>query len=175
VWIATERILTQAQPGQVIVSKGNLMARIHQWIHASPHLGSDDASDDAASRGLVGYSRPPLSTTYVAPRNEVEQTIANIWQELLGLDQVGVRDSFFDLGGHSLLAIQVISRLREAFPVEVEMRNLLFESPTVEGIATVIAAQLPQDDTLDEMATLLAEVQRLSSEEVQAQLAGGDS
>ena len=167
VWMATERILGRGTPGQTVVSKGDLLARRAQWIHSSPRLDVSQQTDN-------GHHRPQLSTAYVAPSNDVEATIAGIWQDLLGLEQVGVHDSFFDLGGHSLLAIQVISRLREAFPVEVEMRNLLFEAPTVAGIAAVITEQLPQTEDLDTMAALLAEVQSLSSDEVQVQLAGGD-
>ena len=169
VWTATERILTQV-PGQIVISKGSLSDRIAKWIHPSPRL-----EPEADGKPQSTHHRPQISTAYVAPRNEVEKTIAGIWQDLLGLEQVGVHDSFFDLGGHSLLAIQVISRLREAFPVEVEMRNLLFEAPTVAGIAAVIAEQLPQTEELDTMAALLAEVQSLSTEEVQAQLAGGEA
>ncbi|MEM9161536.1 MAG: beta-ketoacyl synthase N-terminal-like domain-containing protein, partial [Cyanobacteria bacterium P01_F01_bin.4] len=152
VWTATERILTQANPGQIVVSKGDLQARLAKWIHATPHIDTHDSG----SEGSGTHSRPQLSTAYVAPRNDVEQTIATIWQDLLGLEQVGIHDSFFDLGGHSLLAIQVISRLREAFPVDLEMRNLLFEAPTVAGIAAMIAEQIPQTEDLDTMAALLA-------------------
>ncbi|MEM9976606.1 MAG: beta-ketoacyl synthase N-terminal-like domain-containing protein [Cyanobacteria bacterium P01_D01_bin.2] len=169
VWTATERILTQV-PGQIVISKGSLSDRIAKWIHPSPRLETE-----ADGKPQSTHHRPQISTAYVAPGNEVEKTIAGIWQDLLGLEQVGVHDSFFDLGGHSLLAIQVISRLREVFPVEVEMRNLLFEAPTVASIAAVIAEELPQTEELDTMAALLAEVQSLSTEEVQAQLAGGEA
>ncbi|MEN8444208.1 MAG: beta-ketoacyl synthase N-terminal-like domain-containing protein, partial [Cyanobacteria bacterium J06555_13] len=117
VWQATERILTQAVPGQTIVSKGDLSARHKKWIQPTPHpLASPQTADQAENQEGTSYSRPRLSIAYVAPRNEVEETISTIWQDLLGLEKVGVNDSFFDLGGHSLLAIQVISRLREAFP-----------------------------------------------------------
>jgi len=178
-WQATERILTKAAPGQFIVSKGDLLARYHQWIEAIPSAQpiqeTDNPRSDGSTQTEKSYSRPQLSTAYVAPRNTTETTIATIWQNLLGLEKIGVNDSFFDLGGHSLLAIQVISRLREAFPVDIEMSNLLFEAPTVAKIAAVIDEQLPQQSELDEMAALLAEVQTLSTEEVQTQLAGGDA
>ncbi|MEO0515668.1 MAG: beta-ketoacyl synthase N-terminal-like domain-containing protein [Cyanobacteria bacterium P01_A01_bin.116] len=186
VWQATERILTQASPGQTIVSKGDLCDRYQRWIHAQPHqptraglsptISPKAGHDNTHSGQSLGqsYSRPQLSTAYVPPGNDVEARIATIWKDLLGIEKVGVNDNFFDLGGHSLLAIQVISRLREAFPVEIEMRNLLFEAPTVAKIAAVIAEQLPQENELDEMAALLAEVQTLSTEEIQAQLSGGD-
>ncbi|MEL7224775.1 MAG: phosphopantetheine-binding protein, partial [Cyanobacteria bacterium J06576_12] len=176
VWQATERILTRRISGQIIVSKGDLLARHRKWIHATPHQASAlQKVDQTATSDSQSYSRPLLSTPYVAPRNEVEESIAAIWKDLLGLEKIGIDDSFFDLGGHSLLAIQVISRLREAFPVAVEMRNLLFEAPTVAKIAAVIAEQLPQESEMDEMAALLAEVKTLSTEEVQAQLIGGDA
>ncbi|MBE9060863.1 type I polyketide synthase [cf. Phormidesmis sp. LEGE 11477] len=178
-WQATERILTQATPGQIIVSKGDLFARHRRWIKAVPSVQlieeTNNSQSDGSTQSDKSYSRPQLSTAYAAPRNTTEITIAAIWQDLLGLEKIGVNDSFFDLGGHSLLAIQVISRLREAFPVDIEMRNLLFEAPTVAKIAAVIDEQLPQQSELDEMAVLLAEVQTLSIEEVQTQLAGGDA
>ena len=166
VWAATERILTAAQPGQIAVSKGDLVARINQWIHAAPRPQLASELSTATNHG-----RPQLTTPYTPPRNDVEHTIATIWQDLLGVESVGIHDSFFDLGGHSLLAIQAISRLREAFPVAIEMRSLLFEAPTVAGIAAAIAEHIPNDGELDEMAALLDEVQTLSSEEVQRQLA----
>jgi Tat protein secretion system quality control protein TatD with DNase activity len=68
------------------------------------------------------------------------------------------------------LAIQAISRLRETFEVELPLRNLLFETPTVAGIATVIAQHQPQPEELQEMAALLAEVKNLSPDEVQQYL-----
>ncbi len=84
--------------------------------------------------------------TLVAPRTPVEQTLASIWSELLGLTRVGVHDNFFESGGHSLLATQLISRVREKFQVEVALRQL-FERPTIELFATVIeeAQQVPAE------------------------------
>ncbi|MFE1744012.1 amino acid adenylation domain-containing protein [Coleofasciculus sp. H7-2] len=84
-------------------------------------------------------ARPELDSAYIAPRTAIEEVVAGIWTQVLGLQQVGMRDRFFDLGGHSLLATQVISRLREAFQVELPLRYL-FESPTVAGLAERIEA-----------------------------------
>jgi acyl carrier protein len=75
-------------------------------------------------------SRPDQSVTFVAPRSPIEQQLADIWGEVLRLEQVGIHDNFFEFGGHSLLATQVISRLRQAFGVELPVRTL-FEAPTV--------------------------------------------
>ncbi len=78
---------------------------------------------------------------YTAPRDPIEEMIAGIWAEVLGPrrtgGRVGVHDSFFALGGHSLLATQVLSRLRQAFAVEMPLRSL-FEHPTVAGLATAV-------------------------------------
>ena len=77
---------------------------------------------------------------YVAPRNHLEQQIADIWKDVLGLEQVGIHDNFFDLGGHSLLATQVVSRLRTTFNIELPLRSL-FERPTVGELSDLIRSQ----------------------------------
>jgi amino acid adenylation domain-containing protein/FkbH-like protein len=82
--------------------------------------------------------RPELETQYVAPANSVEEHIAKIWQEVLGINQIGVRDDFFELGGHSLFAAQVISRMREAFGIEPPVAAL-FEASTVTTLAGAVA------------------------------------
>ncbi|MFL6196328.1 MAG: amino acid adenylation domain-containing protein, partial [Thermoanaerobaculia bacterium] len=82
-------------------------------------------------------ARRELERDFVAPRSESEESIAAIFAEVLGLDRVGVTESFFDLGGHSLLLPQVIHKLRSAFQVEVPLRAL-FDEPTVEGLAITI-------------------------------------
>ena len=74
---------------------------------------------------------------YVAPRTPVEQTLAEIWSRVLGVDHVGVYDDFFELGGHSLLAMQAISRVRASFQVELSVRDL-FDRPTISQLAQVV-------------------------------------
>ncbi|MEP7010062.1 MAG: amino acid adenylation domain-containing protein, partial [Acidobacteriota bacterium] len=73
----------------------------------------------------------------VAPRNPFEEVLAGLWADLLGLDRIGTDQGFFDLGGHSLLATQLMSRVREAFRIEIPLRTL-FEEPTVAGLAARI-------------------------------------
>src|SRR6185295_501371 len=77
-------------------------------------------------------------------RTVVEEVLAGIFGEVLGQQQVDAWDNFFDLGGHSLLASQVISRVREAFAVQLQLREL-FESPTVSGLAAIIEAAQRED------------------------------
>ena len=80
---------------------------------------------------------PELATAYQAPRNPVEEMLSNIWAQVLGVERVGVYDNFFELGGHSLRATQLVSRVREAFKIEVPVRSL-FDAPTVSGLAVVV-------------------------------------
>ena len=74
-----------------------------------------------------------------APRTDIENMLAGIWSHVLNVEQVGAHDNFFELGGHSLIATQLISRVREAFDVDVQL-SALFESPTVAGLAAKIEA-----------------------------------
>jgi amino acid adenylation domain-containing protein/thioester reductase-like protein len=80
-----------------------------------------------------------LAAEYISPRTATEKRLAPLWAEILRVERVGSRDSFFDLGGHSLLATQVISRVRTEFGVELPLRKL-FEASTLASFATVIDA-----------------------------------
>ncbi|WP_103667734.1 type I polyketide synthase [Pseudanabaena sp. BC1403] len=119
----------------------------------------------------TGHQRSLQSTTYLAPSNAIEQRIAELWQAQLGIAQVGIHDNFFELGGHSLLAVRLVSQIREMYPVELSLRTLLSEAPTVSGLANVIAEQISEPDNSDEMAQILAEIEKLSRDEVTAELA----
>jgi len=155
-----------AGPGVAAVSRADLNARRRQWLHTRGHAPEETPA------GRLAHPRPALNTAFEAPRNDVEQRIACLWQDLLRLDRVGIHDSFFDLGGHSLLAIQAVGRLRQLFPVQLELRDLLDGTPTVAGIAALVSARLPDAEGLDRMAALLAEVEALSNEAVTAELSG---
>ena len=116
-------------------------------------------------------TRPELAIPFVAPRMPIEQRVAQIWAETLGLEQVGINDPFLDLGGHSLLATQIASRVREAFQVDIRLQSLL-EAATIADMAVLIgqrqADMLPQA----ELALLLTEVEALSEGEIRQRLPG---
>jgi amino acid adenylation domain-containing protein len=82
-----------------------------------------------------------VEATYVAPRNATEQTLAAIWQRVLGREGIGVDDDFFELGGHSLLATQVVVRVAEALQVDVPLAGL-FQARTLGGLSAMIEAIL---------------------------------
>ncbi|MBW4678523.1 MAG: amino acid adenylation domain-containing protein [Microcoleus vaginatus WJT46-NPBG5] len=108
--------------------------------------------------------------TFVAPRTPIEEKLADIWAEVLRLEKISIYDNFFELGGHSLLATQVISRLRQAFQIELPLTHL-FEFPTVADLAVIISQNLEQQSEDEVFAQMLAELEQLSEEEVQEFLA----
>ena len=87
---------------------------------------------------------PERESNFVAPRYPLEEALAGIWSEVLGLDLVGIHDNFFDLGGHSLLATRVIARILRTFGVDLPLRSL-FETHTVAELATVITRKLAKE------------------------------
>jgi acyl transferase domain-containing protein len=115
------------------------------------------------------HPRPNVPTPYAAPRNEVEQGLAEVWQEMLGVEEVGVNDNFFDLGGDSLLASQLISRLEKSFQVDMSLRNL-FAAPTVAELAVLVLQKQSEQVDTAALAEVLAEIKGLTPAELQALL-----
>jgi len=117
---------------------------------------------------------------YIAPRNPTEEKLAEIMREVLKVERISMQDNFFELGGHSLLAMQVVARVRKVFQVELPLRRL-FEEPTVAGLslhiekaeklgAKLAAPVLMKRSYLSRRAQLLAKLERLSDEEIEALL-----
>ncbi len=128
-----ERALAVEPLTRLVVSTGDLPARIDRYVTKQPPRSSTP-EEPAAAPAPAGHARPELETEYVGPADEVEETLARIWQELLGIERIGRLDDFFELGGHSLLAVQVVSRIDQAFHVELSLRNV-FEGRTVAQVA----------------------------------------
>ncbi|MET0395794.1 MAG: non-ribosomal peptide synthetase, partial [Longimicrobiaceae bacterium] len=103
---------------------------------------------------------------YVEPRTVMEELVAGIFAELLGLERVGAEDNFFQLGGHSLMATQVVSRLRDALEIEVPLRAV-FELRTVEALARTVEDQLFGDLDDDQMAEHLEELESEQAPDVE--------
>lgn len=142
---------------QIIVSTGDLTTRLQQWVDQKTEAPSVDQSGER-------YGRPNLTTPYVAPRNELEQEIAAVWEELLGIQGIGVYDDFFDLGGNSLTGTQLLARLRTRFKAELPLKDL-FENPTIAGVAEMLQKEQQGSQQTDRLASLLEQVEKLSDEE----------
>ncbi|MGZ9153224.1 MAG: SDR family NAD(P)-dependent oxidoreductase [Candidatus Binatia bacterium] len=166
---AFKRILSADPATQIIVSTRDLTARIDEWKNPEISRSADQSpSAEPAIRAAIssGYTRPNLANTYVAPTNDLQRTIAAIWQEQLGIGQIGLHDNFFELGGHSLLATQIISRIRNAFSIEVPLRRV-FESQTVAEMAAIVTEIQVQRTSEAELAQMMREVEAMTEEEVQ--------
>jgi len=125
-------------PPAIVVSTGDLNARIDQWVNLRSLRTARRVRE---SQAAGGHSRPELANPYVAPRTGLEEAIVEVWQEILGVSQIGVTDDFFaDLSGSSLLATQLVAQLRSRFQVELPLRRL-FEGPTVGELAVAIDSQ----------------------------------
>ncbi|HEU0016458.1 MAG TPA: amino acid adenylation domain-containing protein [Longimicrobium sp.] len=118
-------------------------------------------------RRALPAPEPPRSADegqMTAPRTPTEEKLAELWAEVLRLERVYADDNFFDLGGHSLLATQLVTRVREAFQVELPLQRI-FEAPTVAGLAEIVDQAQSQV-----MAGLLDELEGLTDDEVRALL-----
>ncbi|MGL5836343.1 MAG: amino acid adenylation domain-containing protein, partial [Waterburya sp.] len=94
-----------------------------------------------------------LDSEFIAPSNPIEEILATIWADVLGVEQVGINDSFFALGGHSLLATQVVSRIRQTLSIEIPLQSL-FENPTIATLAQTIAEYQNQGAELSKYQTI---------------------
>ena len=86
------------------------------------------------------FERPDLKDDYVAPRNDIEKTLAAYWSELLGIEKIGVHDSFVEIGGHSLIAVRLFRMIRKSFDIDLPI-SVLFEAPTIAACAEMIAIE----------------------------------
>ena len=138
------------EPGEEPASgelRAFLRERLPDYMIPSTFVGIDrlplspNGKVDRRALPAPDTTKRDIDESFAGPRDHFEEMIVGIWEEVLGVEQVGVHDNFFDLGGHSLLATQVVSRLRQAFQIEFPLRNL-FETPTVAELAENVAASM---------------------------------
>lgn len=162
-WDLTRRLIGNGAAGPTVLSGAAI----------PPAAAAIEAGAPPAQNG--GRARPGISVAYRAPGNDTERTIVGIFEDILGLSPIGADDGFYELGGHSLLAIRAVAKLREAFPVDVSMRELLFDNPTAAAIATTIVQRMDEKTDLTSIAGLLEEVGNLSDADVSKLLSGGQA
>jgi amino acid adenylation domain-containing protein len=127
--------------------------------------------------GKVDHAALPIpsefdsSKEFIAPRTPMEETLAQIWKEILEVARVGVNDNFFELGGHSLLATRVVSRVRKTLKVELPLRSI-FDFPTIADLATTVESMTREPDDAEKLAELLKQMEQLSVNEIRVLLEG---
>ncbi|NEU75699.1 SDR family oxidoreductase, partial [Hassallia byssoidea VB512170] len=163
---AFRRILCSSTVPQVIISTQDFSSLI------KPKESTKSLEEKLAqlSQSKPTHSRPNLANAYVAPGNEVERSLAEIWQQLLGIEQVGIHDNFFELGGDSLFATQLVSQLCKTFQIELSYKGF-FNGPTVAELADIIVQKLSEQTDLEDLARALADIEQLSEDEAQTILA----
>jgi len=159
------RLLSSSQP-QVIVSTQDFQALIDEQQRAA----GVSVLDQLQTSVTITRTRTEADGDYAPPQNEVEAAMAALWEELFGIQRLSVDDNFFELGGNSLLGIQLISRVRKDFQIELPL-NTLFESPTAAGLAAAIEETRLREKEAEEIERLLREIESLSPAELQATLA----
>ncbi|HLI69008.1 MAG TPA: beta-ketoacyl synthase N-terminal-like domain-containing protein [Ktedonobacteraceae bacterium] len=143
------RALSLAPSEQVVVTPRHLQRELEYWLHLPQPV--QQAKRETRSTSASGARS---ASEHITPRNLLERKIVEIWQNILGIQQVGMHDDFYALGGHSLLAIQIVARLRQLFPVDLPVHELL-RCTSPEQTARIIEK------------TLTRAVAELSDEEVE--------
>ncbi len=152
---AFRRAVACGVDGQLVVATGDLMARLERWV------GGVDRE------AVPSHERPQLRNRYTAPRTPLETSLVEIWEEVLGIREIGVEDNFFDLGGHSLLATRLIARIRLKLDLDLPLQRV-FETPTVAGLAAAVELSRGEED--DAVHEILAQLAALSEEEAVEEL-----
>jgi len=159
---AFHRILSTRRLSQVIVSTLDLPRRIAQTRASSSSTLLDKfEKGDQSSQAM--HPRPDVRTAYVAPTNELEETVAEIWQRVLGIERIGIHDDFIELGGHSLLAIQLLKQLEGAFPVHLPAETI-FKAPTVASLGEAILVALAEQSDAELLTQILEDVEQMSGD-----------
>ncbi len=144
---------------RVIISTGDLKARLRQWVNGAQKPVS----------GMTRQKRSTLPQSFAAPTTDTQRQLAEIWQDLFAIEPIGIQDNFFELGGHSLLATQMNARIASRLGVELPLTSVL-TCPSVAELAEVVDdARLAAVDEQD-MAAMLTELDGLSDEKIAALL-----
>ncbi len=129
---AFQRVVSQVWEGRMIIATGDLPARFDQWVRRQGWL-----EPAAGGTSIASHARPDLDTAYIAPTTEAESRLATLWQALLGFENVGVHDDFFDLGGDSLSAIRLMTMIKESFGKQLPL-DLLLSKSTIHQLVDVL-------------------------------------
>ena len=166
------RIATELRDPREILHRIHQAARARAVaLSAAPSPQADTATNGREPGALANH---PGAAPSISPRAEMEQRLQQIWAEILQTGRVAIDDDFFDLGGHSLLAVQLMSRVRTEFDVELTLELVYSGVFTVTALAEAIELKEFERSGSEEYAALLREMEGLSDQEVRELLARED-
>lgn len=170
---AFQRLLYAGAYSRILVSGTDprLRREAIRMMQASRGARHGDTANGLADTS-GGHERPDLATPYQPPRNEDEAAMAELWQEFLGIEKIGIYDNFFDLGGHSLLATQLVSRLQQTFHINVEL-DIFFSAPSIAELTAALLRKQLEQHAGSEMTQLLDKLEEMTEEEAEALLNSG--
>ena len=128
---AMERVLACHEDNPTIVSSMDFPALIER----------ESQLDDDPDESGIKFNRPELQSQYEEPRDAMERTLAEYWEDLLGVTDIGINDDFFELGGHSLIAVRLFAKIKKNWSVEYPI-SVLFQAPTIGGCADMLRGEL---------------------------------
>lgn len=156
-----ERVLSSQVP-QIAVSTQDLTDAIERDRNFNPQAMLESLGKVNSAQPT--HPRPQLTNAYVAPRNETEKIIAQVWQTLLGIAEVGIYDNFFDLGGDSLLIVKVQSQLQKVLQRDLFATDL-FEYPTVNALAEYLSQEVVDEITARQAQSRAKRQEKAAEEE----------
>jgi len=148
-WRSFRRALANGQP-LVVVSTQDFAGMVAASGMFTVDLAV--AAHTAEAGGNGRHPRPDLNTAFVAPAGTVETAIADVWADLLGLEQVGTEDNFFELGGNSLVGVEIMIRIRRRLSIDELAPHVLYEAPTVGALARLLDAERTAESSVDRAA-----------------------
>ncbi len=137
---ALKKTIAEYQGGVTVVSP----IRISDW-----RKRIDIACASNSDKNGITFARPDLDNEYEAPRNQTESDLVNLWQEFLGVDQIGINDDFFELGGHSLVAVRLFAKLKKQWGVDWPI-SMLFDAPSIGEFAALLSEEIGDVESSDE-------------------------
>ncbi len=158
--------------------RNTLQAKLPQYMVPSAFVVLDElpltphGKLDRTALPVPGTARLELEKSYSAPRNSVDEVLANIWQQVLNVERIGIHENFFDQGGHSLLAMQVASRVREDLGIDLPIAAI-FSTPTISSLADCLLQNPAHRAVLERTADLILSTAHLSDDELEALVASG--
>lgn len=143
-----------SRPAELEISKlrEHLLGKLPEYMVPSAYVQMEELPLNHNGKvDRKNLPQPDMTTTeqeYVGPRNSTEETLCQLWQEVLQRERVGVHDNFFNIGGHSLLAARVAARMRQSFKIDIPLRRL-FESPTISQLAQSVDQMMQAAESKD--------------------------